>query len=92
MNNAKLYVGNLPYSITSDRLREVFSQFGQVVDAVVISDKFSGRSKGFGFVTFSNDEEAKAAVTAMDQKELDGRSITVNVARPMAPREDRRPR
>ena len=92
MNNAKLYVGNLPYSITSDRLREVFSQFGQVVDAVVISDKFSGRSKGFGFVTFGNDDEAKAAVTAMDQKDLEGRSITVNVARPMAPREDRRPR
>lgn len=92
MNNAKLYVGNLPYSITSDRLREVFSQFGQVVDAVVISDKFSGRSKGFGFVTFANDEEAKAAVQAMDQKELEGRTVTVNVARPMQPREDRRPR
>ena len=82
MDNKKLYVGNLPWSINNDSLRELFSQFGEVVDAVVISDRMTGRSKGFGFVTFADDASAEAAIEAMHQKEVDGRAIVVNVARP----------
>lgn len=82
MDNKKLYVGNLPWSLNNDSLRELFSQFGEVVDAVVISDRMTGRSKGFGFVTFADDSAAEAAIEAMHQKEVDGRAIVVNVARP----------
>jgi RNA recognition motif-containing protein len=83
----KLYVGNLPYSTTQDQLKEMFAEAGEVVDAVVISDKFSGRSKGFGFVTMKDEAAAEAAIKAMDGKEMEGRAIKVNVARPMRPRE-----
>ncbi|NTU69377.1 RNA-binding protein [bacterium] len=78
----KLFVGSLPWAVTSEKLSEVFSAYGEVTEAVVISDKFSGRSKGFGFVTFSKDEDAAKAVDAMNGKEMDGREIVVNVARP----------
>jgi RNA recognition motif-containing protein len=78
----KLYVGNLPYSANSDELRKVFSEFGEVVDAVVISDKYSGRSKGFGFVTFATEEAAKSAVEKMNGKDMGGRNLVVNIARP----------
>lgn len=79
----KLYVGNLPYSITSDKLKELFSKFGEVVDAVIITDKFNdNRSKGFGFVEFANDADAKKAIEEMNEKEIDGRNIKVNEARP----------
>lgn len=78
----KLYVGNLPYSVNSDELRKIFSEFGEVVDAVVISDKYSGRSKGFGFVTFATEDMAQKAVEGMNSKELGGRSLVVNIARP----------
>ncbi|MGB9637525.1 MAG: RNA recognition motif domain-containing protein [Microgenomates group bacterium] len=78
----KLYVGNLPYSVNADELRKVFSEFGEVVDAVVISDKYSGRSKGFGFVTFATEEAAKLAVEKMNGKDMGGRNLVVNVARP----------
>lgn len=78
----KLYVGNLPYSVNSDELRKVFSEFGEVVDVVVISDKYSGRSKGFGFVTFATEDMARKAVEAMNGKEMGGRNLVVNVARP----------
>lgn len=78
----KLYVGNLPYSVNADELRKVFSEFGEVVDAVVISDKYSGRSKGFGFVTFATEEAAKSAVEKMNGKDMGGRNLVVNVARP----------
>jgi len=78
----KLYVGNLPYSANADELRKVFSEFGEVVDAVVISDKYSGRSKGFGFVTFATEEAAKTAVEKMNGKDMGGRNLVVNVARP----------
>jgi len=78
---AKIYVGNLSFSITSDKLKEMFSEFGEISEATVISDKFSGRSKGFGFVTFGNDEDAKKAIDAMNEKEVDGRAIKVNEAR-----------
>lgn len=78
----KLYVGGLSYSSTEDALRELFSQAGTVVSATVITDKMSGRSKGFGFVEMSSDEEAQKAIEMFNGKEFDGRNITVNEARP----------
>jgi RNA recognition motif-containing protein len=86
----KLYVGNLPYGVNDGSLQEMFAEFGEISEAKVITDKFSGRSKGFGFVTFANDDDAAKAVEAMNAKEIEGRALNVNVARPMAPREDRR--
>ena len=82
----KLYVGNLSYSTNEDSLREIFGEFGEVASAAVITDRESGRSKGFGFVEFSNDEEAKAAIAALDGKEVDGRALKVNEARPRTER------
>jgi cold-inducible RNA-binding protein len=78
----KLYVGNLPYRVTSDELRTLFSEFGEIVDAVVITDRGSGRSKGFGFVEFAKEEDAQKAIEGMAGKELDGRKLVVNFARP----------
>ena len=80
--NKKLYVGNLPYKVTSDELKSLFSEFGEIVDAVVITERDSGRSKGFGFVEFATLEEAKKAAEAMNQKEMEGRKLVVNYARP----------
>jgi len=85
----KLYVGGLAYQTTDDSLQAAFAAAGTVVSAVVIKDKFSGQSKGFGFVEMSTEEEAKAAIEMWDNKELDGRTVKVNEARPM---EDRPPR
>lgn len=82
MDNKKLYVGNLPWSMSGDSLRDLFSEFGEVVEAVIISDRMTGRSKGFGFVTFATEEAAKAATEAMNEKDLEGRKIVVNVAKP----------
>ena len=78
----KLYVGNLPYSATADSLRAHFTQAGTVIDAVVISDKRTGRSKGFGFIEFEKDEEAKAAIDMFNGKDFEGRALVVNEARP----------
>ncbi|MBM4402069.1 MAG: RNA-binding protein [Candidatus Cloacimonetes bacterium] len=78
----KLYVGNLDYSVTSDMLKEMFAAAGTVVDAVVITDKMSGRSKGFGFVEMSSETEAEAAIKEFNGKEYEGRALTVNEARP----------
>lgn len=78
----KLFVGGLPFATTDDELAEVFSQFGTVASAKVIMDRETGRSKGFGFVEFENDEEGKAAESAMNGKEIGGRTVTVNEARP----------
>ena len=89
MSNSKLYVGGLSWDITDDQLRAHFSQVGEVTDAIVIKDRDSGRSKGFGFVEFANEEDAQAAIEKFNDTELDGRSITVNLARPQKPREDR---
>lgn len=83
----KLYVGNLPYEATTDDLRTHFSQAGTVVDAVVIIDKRTGRSKGFGFVEFEKDEEAAKAIEMFAQKDFNGRALVVNEARPQEPRE-----
>ena len=82
----KLFVGGLPFATTDDELAEAFSQFGTVASAKVITDRETGRSKGFGFVEFENDDEGKAAEAGMNGKELGGRTVTVNEARP---REDR---
>ena len=82
----KLYVGNLPFSTTEDSLRDAFGQCGTVTDVMIAVDRQTGRSRGFGFVTFSNDEEANAAVGKLHGQDMDGRSIQVNEARP---REDR---
>ncbi len=84
--NQKLYVGNLPYSTTDASLSEMFSQAGTVTSATIITDKMSGRSKGFGFVEMSTPEEAQAAIEMFHDKDLDGRKMTVNEARP---KEDR---
>ncbi len=80
--NSKLYVGNLDYGVTDAQLSEHFSQAGTVTDAVVIKDRYSGRSKGFGFVTLSTPEEAQAAIQMFDGKDMGGRNIVVNEARP----------
>lgn len=80
MNQAKLYVGNLPFSVGDNELRELFSSYGTVENARVITDRDSGRSKGFGFVEFSSSEDAQKA-TELDGNEVDGRRIKVNVAR-----------
>ncbi|MDQ5944307.1 MAG: hypothetical protein QG658_374 [Patescibacteria group bacterium] len=82
----KLFVGSLPYSTTDEELTEAFSAVGTVVSAKVIFDRDTQRSKGFGFVEMSSDEEAQSAVKQLDGSEMDGRRIVVNEARPMAPR------
>ena len=82
----KLYVGNLSYGVDDNMLNDAFSQHGQVASASVVMDRETGRSKGFGFVEMSSDEEARAAIDGLDGVELDGRAIRVDEARP---REDR---
>jgi RNA recognition motif-containing protein len=83
---SKLYVGNLSYNTTSSELEQLFGQHGTVQSAEVIQDRDTGRSKGFGFVQMGSDEEAKAAIAALNGQEQDGRALTVNEAKP---REDR---
>jgi RNA recognition motif-containing protein len=78
----KLYVGNLSYSATENELREMFSQYGAVESVAVITDRDTGRSKGFGFVEFANDAEANAAISGLNGKEVSGRALTVSQARP----------
>ncbi|MCA9257755.1 MAG: RNA-binding protein [Planctomycetales bacterium] len=85
----KLYVGNLSYNTTQDTLHEQFSAHGQVEEVAVITDRETGRPRGFAFVTMKNDDEARAAVESINGKEIDGRTVTVNEARPKA---DRGPR
>lgn len=87
MQNAKLFVGNLEWSVTGDDLRALFATAGTVTDAVVLSDRMTGRSRGFGFVTMSSEDEAKAAVEKLNGSDLKGRKINVNIARPMEPRQ-----
>jgi cold-inducible RNA-binding protein len=85
----KLYVGGIAYSTSDSALRDAFAQAGAVVSATIIMDKMTGRSKGFGFVEMSNDDEAAAAIDMWNGKDLDGRKLTVNEARPMEPRAPR---
>lgn len=84
----KLYVGNLAYAITDDRLREIFSPYGEVTSAKVVIDRDSGRSKGFGFVEFAADDQASAAISALHESDIDGRKLNVSEARPQAPRDE----
>ncbi len=86
MDKNKIFVGSLPWSINNDSLKELFTQYGEVTEAVVIMDRETSRSKGFGFVTFSTPESAQKALE-MSGKEVDGRAIVVNIAKP---REERR--
>ena len=100
----RLFVGGLPYSITSSQLEEMFSKFGTVVSATVITDRDTGQSKGFGFVEMEKDKEADEAIEKLNDTELEGRNIAVNVAKPREERprfdnrgggprrDDRRPR
>ncbi|MCC7193894.1 MAG: RNA-binding protein [Phycisphaeraceae bacterium] len=82
----KLYVGNLPYSVTSATLQELLGAFGTVQSAEVIMDRETGRSKGFGFVEMGTDEEAQAAIAGLSGKDHGGRALTVNEAKPREPR------
>ncbi len=82
----KLYVGNLPFTVDSEKLKKLFASFGDIEEATVISDRFSGRPKGFGFVTFSKDEDAKKAIKEMNDKEVEGRNLKVSEAKPMEER------
>ena len=85
----KLYVGGLPYSTQEDALKDLFAQAGSVTSAVIIMDKMSGRSKGFGFVEMATDEEAQSAISMFNGQEFEGRKLTVNEARPMEARPPR---
>lgn len=84
-----IYVGNLPYAVDRDELRDIFAAYGEVAAARVVIDRESGRSKGFGFVEMPNDDEAKKAIEALNSSEIGGRKAVVNEARP---REERPPR
>ena len=85
---SKLYVGGLPYSVTEGRLQELFSAHGTVDSANVISDKFTGQSRGFGFVEMSSNSEAQSAIQSLNGTQFEGRSLTVNEAKPMAKRDN----
>jgi RNA recognition motif-containing protein len=82
----KLYVGSLPYSINEQQLVDLFSKYGSVSSAKIISDKYSGQSKGFGFVEMGSDEEAQKAIAALNGTQHEGRTLVVNEARPQEPR------
>lgn len=79
----KVYVGNLPFKVDDMKLKELFEAYGEITEAVVIKDRYSGRSKGFGFVTFTDDTAGKKAVEEMNEKEVEGRNLKVNEARPL---------
>jgi RNA recognition motif-containing protein len=85
----KLFVGSLPWALNDQSLEDLFKEFGAVTSAKVIMDRESGRSKGFGFVEFDDDDAAKAAIDKMNNSEVQGRTIVVSVARPLEPRPPR---
>ncbi|MDY6854238.1 MAG: RNA-binding protein [Thermodesulfobacteriota bacterium] len=87
-----IYVGNLPYSVTEDDLRDVFSEFGEVSSVKIITDKFSGQSKGFGFVEMPSNTQANEAINALNESEIKGRRLKVNQAKPRGERPPHRPR
>jgi RNA recognition motif-containing protein len=88
MNN-KVYVGGLPFSVTDGQLQEIFGAYGTVESVRVISDKFTGQSRGFGFVEMGSGSEAQKAISALNGTQLEGRTLTVNEAKPMANRDNR---
>ncbi|MFO0773074.1 MAG: RNA-binding protein [Nitrospiraceae bacterium] len=83
---AKVYVGGLPYSTTDQQLQDLFAQYGAVASARIITDKFTGQSRGFGFVEMAADGDAQKAITALNGTQFGGRTLTVNEARPQEPR------
>lgn len=87
-NKNKLFVGSLPWSLNTDALRELFAEYGEITDCIVMSDRETGRSRGFGFVTFQQEEDAKKALEK-DGFEVDGRKIIVNIAKPREERGSR---
>ena len=88
----EIYVGSLPYTVTEDDLKEAFTEFGEVASVRLVSDKFSGKSKGFGFVDMPTNEEADAAIAALNESSFKGRDIKVNPAKPKEERPQRRAR
>ncbi len=86
----RLYVGGLPYSTTQDALKDAFAKVGAVTSATIVTDKFNGRSRGFGFVEMENDADAQRAIEMWNGKDFEGRKLTVNEARPMEQRAPRR--
>lgn len=86
-NDKRLFIGNLPYSVDDRALEEIFSKAGKVESAVVITQRDTGRSKGFGFVEMSTAEEANAAIEQLNDSEVEGRKLVVSIARPKQPRE-----
>ena len=87
-----IYVGNLPYSVTEDELKEAFAEFGEVTSVSVIMDRFTGQSKGFAFVEMANNSEADEAIKALNESSMKGRNLRVNQAKPRSDRPQRRPR
>lgn len=83
---SKVYVGGLPYSTTDQQLQDLFAQYGVVASARIITDKFTGQSRGFGFVEMATDGDAQKAITALNGTQFGGRTLTVNEARPQEPR------
>ncbi|OHD63690.1 MAG: RNA-binding protein [Spirochaetes bacterium RBG_13_51_14] len=88
----KIYIGNLSYGVTDSDLEKLFTEFGTVSESKIITDRDTGRSKGFGFVEMANQSEGEEAIKQLDGKEIDGRNIKVNVARPKEDRPRRGPR
>ena len=84
----KLFVGNISWGISDEQLKEAFEAFGDVEDSIILKDRGTGRSRGFGFVTFSDDGAADEAIAAMHEKEMDGRALVVNEAKPPKPRDE----
>jgi cold-inducible RNA-binding protein len=82
----KLYVGNLPYSVDQGQLQELFSEHGDVASVAIITDRDTGQPRGFGFVEYTNDADANKAIESMNGREIDGRTLTVNVAKEREPR------
>ena len=81
-NNMQIYVGNMSYQMTEESVAAVFAEYGEVETVKLISDRETGRAKGFGFVTMNNDDEARAAIEALNEKEVEGRTLRVNEAKP----------
>lgn len=91
-NKKKIFVGNLPFSMTQDAIQDLFSEFGEITEVSLITDRMTGRSKGFAFVVFAEEAAAQAAIDKMSGAKVEERDLVVNIARPRAPRDDRFPR
>ena len=87
----RVYAGNLPWSVTKARLEELFSPYGELEDAIVIANKYTGRSRGFGFVTYKNEADADKAIEEMNGKDVEGRNLVVKEARPLRSQEQNQP-